>query len=384
MYSFLPTARPLRHLLFWLGVVGYFGVPQAIYPDYRHTIAHYFFGFAYQQSPYFLAILAAYTLGVGMLYAYAFLGWVLPPLLAGRLGGSLGRFTLLTVAICYLFRLLSALHVAVLDPWLRHRPAHALDPRHFQGLFVNQVYIHEYGTIILLIATYKLLENWQRQQQTAGRLAREQARTDLRLAKARLHPHLLLGSLETLEHLLDEQALQAPDLVLTLSQFLHYVLYDSQAEQVPLAADLATLRHYLTLAEARLGEQVAIAFHVLGPVANQLVAPLLWLPLLENAFQHGLVAAGPAWLNVQLTVTAQQLKLSVSNSAHEAVAAGPAGEGLRALRRQLAARYPGRHTLRLAPEPGLFVAVLTLELTAPTTLSTSSSPVYETALPARG
>ncbi|TVT39318.1 hypothetical protein FNT36_16820 [Hymenobacter setariae] len=384
MFSFLPATRLFRHLLFWGAMLVYFGVPQGIYPDYRNTVASYFFGFNYQQSPHFLPILFGYVLGVGLLYAYAFRGWVLPPLLAGRLASSLGRFVLLTLGICYLFRLLSALHVAWLDPWLRHLPAQPLDPRHFQGLFVNQVYIHEYGTVILLIATYKLLQNWQRQQQAAGQLVREQARAELQLLKAQLHPQLLLGSLSTLERLLDEQDPQAPGLLLTLSQFLRYVLYDSQAEYVPLSQDLSALQQYLTLEQARLGQQLEVSFHVAGQANSQPIAPLLWLPLLEQLLPQGTTADGPGWLSAQLTLTGNQLKMSFALTTALEETPAFSEPHLLALRRHLAARYADRHTLRLTPEPGLLLAVLTLELVAHSHPETPDfSSTYAPALPAR-
>lgn len=393
MFSFLPASRLGRHALFWVGVVGYFWLPQLIHPDYRHTVGHYFFGFAYGQSPYFVLILFAYTLGVGMLYTYAFRYWALPPLLVGRLGQGLGRFTLLTGGICYLFRLLCALHVALLDPWLRHLPSRPLDERYFQGWFTHRVYLNEYGTIILLIAIYKLLENWRCKQLLASQLAQQKLRTEIQLIKAQVNPRFMLGSLATLADQLDSKVLQAPALVLALSQFLSYVLYESQAEQVPLAHDLAAMQQYLALEQSRLGKQLDISFTLPGALPPHPVAPLLLLPLLENACQHGLVTAeaDQAWLSVQVTANAQMLKVTVANSVDpdQATIYLP-GRGLTSLRQRLEARYAGRYTLRLAPEPGLFVVVLTLRFAPLSSLADTAESAllfaspYESTLPAGG
>ena len=363
MRSFVPTNRFVRHLLFWVGVGLYFWVPQLLYPDYLNTVRHYFFGFDYAHSPHFLPLLFAYTLGVGMLYAYAFRAWVLPPLLAGRYAWGLGLLGLLTVGVCYFFRLLKALHVAVLDPWLRQQPARPLDPRHFQDLFINQVYINEYTTILLVIASYKFLENWRQKQREAGRLTREKIQTEIQLVKTQVNPRFLFHSLDQLHALLERQAPQAPAAVLGLAQFLSYVLYEGQAELVPLARELAALRQYLALEQARLGGRLDVSFQLTGAVVHQRIAPLLLLPLLENAVQHGLATPDQAWLSVQLTITAQSLKLSLANSVDPGKASAfVAGQGLTALRQRLAARYAGRHDLRLAPEEGVFVAVLVLQL----------------------
>ena len=366
MLAILPANRFVRHLLFWLGVGLYFWVPQLIYPDYLNTVQHYFFGFDYAHSPGFLPLLFGYVLGVGMLYAYSFRAWVLPPLLAGRHGPGAGRYLLLTVGICYLFRLLKAVHVAVLDPWLRHRPRLPLDPRHLQGLFINQVYIYEYTTILLVLASYQFLTHWRQRQREAARLAQEKIQTEIQLVKTQVNPRFLLHSLYQLHSLLESRAAQAPAAVLALSQFLSYALYESRAEQVPLARELDALRHYLALEQARLGTRLDVSFQFSGEVAGQRIAPLLLLPFLENALQHGLATPEQAWLSGQVTVSGDTLRFSLANSVDPGQAPTfVAGRGLTTVRQRLAARYAGRHDLRLAPEEGLFVVVLTLQLAAP-------------------
>jgi len=141
------------------------------------------------------------------------------------------------------------------------------------------------------------------------------------------------------------------------------------------------LQQYLTLEQTRQGQQLELSFHVTGRVASQPIVPLLWLPLLEQLIQLAMTTDGPLWLSVQLTVTGSQLKMSVAITLAEiGVLPDPS---LLTLRRQLAARYPDRHTLRLTPEPGLLLAVLTLELAVLSHSETSSLPIYAPALPAR-
>ncbi len=193
-------------------------------------------------------------------------------------------------------------------------------------------------------------------------LAQQKLRTEIQLIKTQVNPRFMLGSLAVLADRLDAQAPQAVALVRTLSQFLSYVLYESQAEQVPLAHDLAAMQQYLALEQARLGAQLDVSFTLPAVVPPHPVAPLL-LPLLENACQHGLVTADQAWLSVQVAASAQTLKVTVANSVDPAQAtAYSPGRALASLRQRLEARYAGRYTLRLTPEPGLFVAVLTLQL----------------------
>ncbi len=83
------------------------------------------------------------------------------------------------------------------------------------------------------------------------------------------------------------------------------------------------------------------------------MAPLLLLPLAENAFKHGDLAARPTAVRLELEATAAGLRFV----AHNCVAAAPAdplpagGLGLANLRRRLALLYPGRHTLAVQASP---------------------------------
>ena len=139
-----------------------------------------------------------------MLYTYMFLKWVMPSWLARRYGICMVRYLVLTVGICYLFRLLKALHMAILDPWLRHQASKPLDVRHFQDFFINQVYINEYSTIILVLAVYKLVKDWQHKQREANLLMQEKIKTRIKLLKTQINPGFMINSLTNLQTLIED------------------------------------------------------------------------------------------------------------------------------------------------------------------------------------
>ena len=360
MFDFLPANRLHRHLLFWGVVVVYFFIPQWIYPDYIDTVTHYYFNFDYQHSPHFLVILFLYVLLVGIIYTYLFLRYAFPPLLAGRYAMGVGRYMLLTMGICYLARLFTGLHVAVLDPLLRGIAVRPFDMRHVEGYFFNQVYIHEYSTLILVVAFYKFFTNWLQKQQEANRLAREKISTEIQLLKTRLNPDFLLDTLDRLQTLTRQRAGQSPDMVMQLAHFLRYVLYESRAETVPLRHDLEAMRQYIALETARFGNQIDIAFEQTGLISEQTIAPLLWLPLLENAFQHSVVTAiEQAWISLSVSITADTLTLRFLNNCGPSDAPnGLPGNKLLAVRQRLDSAYPGHYELITQADEEIFLVVL--------------------------
>jgi two-component system LytT family sensor kinase len=391
MLSFLMTNRFLRHTLFWVGVLVYFLMPQWIYPDYITTIGHYFFYINYTQSPYFLIILVGYVLGVGMIYAYSFLKWVMPCWLSGRYAVCVGRYLLLTVGICYFFRFMKALHMAVIDPWLRHQSIKPLDMRHFNDFFVNQVYIHEYSTVILVLAVYKLLTNWRQKQRETNRLMQEQIKTRIQLLKTQVNPGFMINSLTNLQGLIDRSDKQAPGVVLKLAQFLSYVLYESQAEKVSLERDIEAMQTYIHLEKQRFGEHIDMSVSISGNITGQFTPPLIWLPFLENAFQHGRAEGEQAWITLNVSVAQTKDTKGPANASDEPVdqaeplpclnqahlrftlanSAEPESDdfiffemknGLKAVQQRLETLYQGQYQLKFDAQPGVFLVVLTIPL----------------------
>lgn len=364
MLNFLPVNRWQRHIIFWVGITIYFLLPQWIYPDYLNTVDRFFFKFDFKTSPYFLPILFSYVMGVGALYAYAFLRWVMPLVLTGGYRLAIVRYLVLTAGICYLFRLLKAVHLAIVDPMLRGLPLQFLDSRHFEGFFINQVYIYEYTTIILILAVYRFFENWLRKQQEANWLMQERIRTEIRLLKAQVNPYFMIKSLERLHQLIENKDNKSSAFVLKLAEILSYVLYESTAEKVPLQRDLAIMRQYIDLEQERLGSLIDISLNITGQIFGQQIAPLLLLPFLENAFQHGLTSSDQSWIILNLEVNQKSLKFSLTNSMElEDEMDFVPGNGLKMIEKRLANLYASKHELRVKPSEGIFVVILSLDLT---------------------
>ncbi|GAB3640248.1 sensor histidine kinase [Spirosoma arcticum] len=320
MFPFLPKNRFYRHGLFWLVVAAYFFIPQWIYPDYIDTVTHYYVNrnggpFDYQHSPYFLTILFLNGLDVGMLYAYAFLRWAMPPLLNGRYGTGLGLYLLITVVVCYVARIAKGLHMAVIDPLLQGKPFRPFDSRYLDDYFFDQVYIHEYSTIILVLAVYKFFTNWRQKQQEANRLEREKISTEIQLIKTQVNPDFVFSSLNELDTLIRQKSKQAPELVLKLARLLRYVLYESQAELVPLAREVAMIEHYVCLQRIIHPTNLEVSFTVRGHTEDHSIAPSSLFPIVENAFQQLPVEQPdePAWVSIDLAINETHLTLKVIN-----------------------------------------------------------------------
>ena len=312
-------------------------------------------------TPLFIWGLFFLQLPVSGLAIYPLLYGVLPRLLRRQPAAFAGLLALWLVGSLLLTALLRVNFDFVIAPrLLGGPPAHAftwakyLDPSGF-SFFVML-------TVAGAAATIELLNQWYQEQQRQEQLMQRLLASELQLLKTQLQPPFLFDALRTLRTLTAMRAAEAPAAVLHLADLLRYLLYDGPREAVPLADELAMLRDYVALEQLRLGARLEVALHVSGHVAAHRIAPLLLLPFLENAFQHGSdPATGSIWASLDMVARPDGLTVKFINGRPaEAAEAPPEGAGLRTVRQRLARLYPGRHTLRITAEPDAFVVVLHL------------------------
>jgi LytS/YehU family sensor histidine kinase len=157
---------------------------------------------------------------------------------------------------------------------------------------------------------------------------------------------------------------KAPDLLLRLSGILSYVLYESNAAEVPLSQEIRLCKDYVALEQERYGDRLDISMNFAGAIADRKIAPMLFQPFIENAFKHGTAEQlGKVWISIDLSVQDDQLLFRVINSMPvTAVGYVNGGLGIANVRKRLELLYPGRATLTTHPREEEFILTLQIEL----------------------
>jgi hypothetical protein len=204
---------------------------------------------------------------------------------------------------------------------------------------------------------------YQRQQSVLA--LREQKRVaELEALKRQLNPHFVFNTLNNIYALAVKQSEQTPEAIAKLSGILDYVLYRCSSDYVSLEDEVDMINDYIALERLRFGERLNVTFSK-QLCAGVMIAPLLFLTLIENAFKHGASQQlGGATVDISLTATADEIVFGVSNS--KAVATRPDEQGngkigLVNLRRQLDLLYPGAHRLDLEETPDRHLARISLK-----------------------
>jgi LytS/YehU family sensor histidine kinase len=201
---------------------------------------------------------------------------------------------------------------------------------------------------------------WHFKQQAA-------LQTELNFLKAQVHPHFLFNTLNNLYALSLKKSPRSPTAILGLSNILRYMLYECDTDRVYLKRDLEIIEHYIALEKLRYEDQLDLTISINGKIGQQTIAPLLMLPLVENAFKHGASEmVGNAWINVQIEIRDKHLKLKVSNSFPPQSVESRDDKrekiGLVNLQRRLRLLYPGTYDFKTFFDEDIFIAILEINL----------------------
>jgi len=243
----------------------------------------------------------------------------------------------------------------------------------FPGYYFIAYY--EFGDIVqfvfaymLLSALFKLSKGWFQlnvQEKRLARLEREKSDAELRALKSQLDPHFLFNSLNNLYSLALDQDERTPEILLKLSESIRYMLYECSEHYVALDRELEYVRHYLELQQIRHDPLADLRWAIRGSPTGKKIAPLLFLPLIENAFKHGLKGNRQAgFIHLTLTIEEAAASLRIANSVGSADPCLPrsGGIGLANLRRRLGLLYPEKHQLHTERQEDQFIATLKLQL----------------------
>lgn len=198
-----------------------------------------------------------------------------------------------------------------------------------------------------LSAAIRLSGRWV--QVEAARREAEKSRTEAELKNLRnqLNPHFLLNTLNNIYALIAFDTDKAQQAVQELSKLLRYVLYDNQQTYVPLGKETDFIRNYIELMRIRLSSNVQMTTQIdILPDSQTLIAPLIFISLIENAFKHGISPTERSFIHIHLAENETEVICEISNSNHpkNIMDKSGSGIGLEQVSRRLEILYPGQYT----------------------------------------
>lgn len=178
------------------------------------------------------------------------------------------------------------------------------------------------------------------------RMKEEQQDAELNNLRNQLNPHFLLNTLNNIYALTAFDTDKAQQAIQELSRLLRHLLYDNQQKFVPLKQEVDFIQSYVELMRIRLPKEVTVEVNIdIHPDSQTLIAPLIFISLIENAFKHGISPTTPSFISISLTENTGDVQCSIVNSNHPKSLSDKSGSGigLTQVSRRLELIYPDNH-----------------------------------------
>ena len=240
---------------------------------------------------------------------------------------------------------------------------------------IRFLFVGLYFVIIVGVA-YRQQQRILQEQNLKEQQNRIQMETELRLKEAELHllkaqvnPHFLFNSLNSIYGLSLEKSEEAPRMIMLLSEILDYTLYGCNHEFVSLQQEIDLIKNYTAIQQGRFGDAIHVnmdlqqAEHV-----NVLLAPLLFLPLVENCFKHcARSEMGVSEIFMKMTTDTDLVFQLTNPLGFPPENRKKGGIGLENLKKRLELIYPQKHQLSIRTTHHLFDVELRLQILNPQT-----------------
>ena len=203
----------------------------------------------------------------------------------------------------------------------------------FMGYSVASIFF--FG-IVRHIYNYITLKN------AAKQLRIEKQEAELNYLKSQTNPHFLFNTLNNIYSLARDKSDLAPESILRLSKILRFMLYETGGDYISIEQELKIIDDYIALEKLRYDDSLRVNFNYDIEDMKQALPPLLLIPLVENAFKHGVSETrNQPFVDIHLSVGKRQLAFVVKNSAEVLPGERSVKEsiGLSNLRRQLELLY---------------------------------------------
>jgi len=238
---------------------------------------------------------------------------------------------------------------------------------HFLNRFLgSSIFIMLYVSVTSFIKFMRDLINLQGLNLKIKEMEKQHLAIELKSLKEQVNPHFLFNTLNNIYSLSLDRSEKTPGLILKLSELIRYMIYDCTESFVDADREIVFINNYIELEKIRLEEKVPINLRIFGNMSDCKIAPLLFIPFIENAFKHGLCrAGGNCFVNIGFDYTTEnklffrienskEIKPEIPDDDHKPI-------GIENARKRLELLYPDKHKLVITDNGSLFLVELSIE-----------------------
>lgn len=230
----------------------------------------------------------------------------------------------------------------------------------------NNIYIAMAYTVIFSIlgSMAKISLIWYRNQLKRKEIEKQNISNELAMLKVQVNPHFLFNTMNNIKSLIKSRPPEAVKSIDKLSGIMHYMIFDSSCDSVPLEDEITHINNYLELERIRFSEPDFIKFEINGDYSNVMVPPLIFMPFIENAFKHGNRLAPAPGIVIIIKIKGSEILFESLNQLKEnrEMQNNRSGFGLSSVRRRLDLLFGNKYNLEIENRNKIYSVKLNLNL----------------------
>lgn len=220
-----------------------------------------------------------------------------------------------------------------------------------------------YFLIVTISGIIKTLSEYNNNLQNKLLAETQRTTTELIYLRKQTNPHFLFNSLNSIYSLAYKKSDLVPDAIITLSELMRYMLYETDNKTVLLEKEINYIKNYIELQKLRLNNIEDIIINIHGETKNKFIEPLLLISFIENAFKYGTDYKGKAHVKIKINIEQNILDFWVENKVEKYVTdPDNSGIGMNNIESRLKLLYPDAHRLSITKKGDWYCVHLNLKL----------------------
>jgi LytS/YehU family sensor histidine kinase len=178
-------------------------------------------------------------------------------------------------------------------------------------------------------------------------LSQKNHEMEMALIKSQLDPHLLFNTINNIDALILKDAGKASNYLNKLSDIMRFMLYETKSDKILLSREIEYIEKYIALQKIRTSNENYVQFSVTGPVGSRLIAPMIFIPFIENAFKHTNNKKLENAISINIQIKDETIQLICENKFESKSGARQwdSGLGNELIQKRLNLIYGGKHSL---------------------------------------
>ncbi|MEO6549794.1 MAG: sensor histidine kinase [Ferruginibacter sp.] len=221
-------------------------------------------------------------------------------------------------------------------------------------------FIGSIGGIVALVL--KGFITWFNEIRLKELLKEKNYEMEMALIKSKLDPHLLFNTINNIDALILKDAVAASDYLNKLSDIMRFMLYETKADKIFLAKEIEYIGKYIALQKIRTANENYVHFAVTGVIGKKLIAPMVFIPFVENAFKHTNNKKLENAIVINIIISDDSIQLVCENKFDPKGKVQPVDSGLgnELIQKRLSLLYPEKHILQVHKTDDLYSIHLTI------------------------